>query len=698
MDRTSLRMLWWAALFAVVACIAWPALDVLIPVELLRPSGPLTVEIDPPLPPAPAWSSTNIDWERTWANIGPRKAFRELDAIAQVTPAWRGQLLSACPSGCDYQVICGATCSSATSTCVAGSAIASITDSSVTKPYVVAIGPGAYNECVAITQKSYITLLGAGDTSSLIRPTVTAAGDVAGGVIKIAEVAGAANDTRAIEITGMTVHNDAYGAPEAAIQVGQEATGSDTWNDVYLHDLTAIGHHDAIQWFGRDGSGESTAPRLFIGDVRVVGGRDTVVDKGWANVRMWNIEGLTDTAYCDSSNVNVTDLRTGVVSVTGADTTHFTLTGEVTTTDVWVGRRVVLTDTDGGGAGVCGATNALDTDQFWITDSTSALLVTITPAAAEAPTAGCTYTIDAVPNANQAKCTDIDWTTIAANSSNGNWKVTAFHMGIAQNNNDPIADAAINMRDSSFKIRVRDFGPSASVACTGQSHVAGLLGYNTTAQDNRRRDVIFDNVNFQIDLDVDLQDNQTCASPVAIVDFSSQFESLGKFMWTGRGIVNNNADSDITVKGIASASLNGTGTVVVPSAHLELNGTSGSEVHLFQANTSGLTRGHITSNDELTTSGTIGLLPGASSTGKTTLDFASALTQACSADLTITVPGAADGDSCAVSPVNASIPASSQFNCWVSAANTVSVRHCCNGSAASCDPASGVFRATVTRH
>jgi hypothetical protein len=81
-------------------------------------------------------------------------------------------------------------------------------------------------------------------------------------------------------------------------------------------------------------------------------------------------------------------------------------------------------------------------------------------------------------------------------------------------------------------------------------------------------------------------------------------------------------------------------------------------------------------------------------TGSATLDFASAAATVCSADLTITVTGATAGSTCMVGAPNGSVNAGSQFTCWVSAANTVSVRHC-NISAAPNDPASGTFKVTV---
>lgn len=76
-----------------------------------------------------------------------------------------------------------------------------------------------------------------------------------------------------------------------------------------------------------------------------------------------------------------------------------------------------------------------------------------------------------------------------------------------------------------------------------------------------------------------------------------------------------------------------------------------------------------------------------------TLDFGSIAIANC-ADLTISVTGATTADTVALGVPNVAMVTGSQFQAWVSAADTVSVRHCCNG-AATCDPASGTFTADV---
>lgn len=78
-----------------------------------------------------------------------------------------------------------------------------------------------------------------------------------------------------------------------------------------------------------------------------------------------------------------------------------------------------------------------------------------------------------------------------------------------------------------------------------------------------------------------------------------------------------------------------------------------------------------------------------------TLDFGKTPGQT-SADLTITVKGAALGDVVSVGVPHASVAANSSFSAWVSAADTVTVRFN-NYSTRAIDPAKGSFRAQVTR-
>lgn len=77
-----------------------------------------------------------------------------------------------------------------------------------------------------------------------------------------------------------------------------------------------------------------------------------------------------------------------------------------------------------------------------------------------------------------------------------------------------------------------------------------------------------------------------------------------------------------------------------------------------------------------------------------TLDFASQVGVGCE-NLTITVTGAAVGDTVAIGIPNGSIVTNGVFYGWVSATNTVSIKFC---AVVSGDPASGSFRADVWGH
>lgn len=108
----------------------------------------------------------------------------------------------------------------------------------------------------------------------------------------------------------------------------------------------------------------------------------------------------------------------------------------------------------------------------------------------------------------------------------------------------------------------------------------------------------------------------------------------------------------------------------------------------------------IASAGDISTLGTGKLVIGASGTGISKVLSASAvlnfnLTLVNVEDLTLTVTGAADGDTVSLGVPNGSVTTSVQYTGWVSAANTVTIR--ARTSAAGEDPASGTFRATVTK-
>lgn len=81
--------------------------------------------------------------------------------------------------------------------------------------------------------------------------------------------------------------------------------------------------------------------------------------------------------------------------------------------------------------------------------------------------------------------------------------------------------------------------------------------------------------------------------------------------------------------------------------------------------------------------------------GTATLDFGNTAAGT-SDDLTVTITGAADGDEIVLGVPNAAMSASSSYFAWVSATNTVTIRHN-NYSTGSIDPASASFKVSVIK-
>jgi hypothetical protein len=119
--------------------------------------------------------------------------------------------------------------------------------------------------------------------------------------------------------------------------------------------------------------------------------------------------------------------------------------------------------------------------------------------------------------------------------------------------------------------------------------------------------------------------------------------------------------------------------------------------------TGGTRRGGFTPTGNLEATGSVAITGSLSVGGGTalskflsatgSLDFGNTSAQS-SADLTITVTGAAVGDSVSIGVPNGSVSANTCFSGWVSATNTVTVRFN-NYSSGAVDPSSGTFRATV---
>lgn len=156
--------------------------------------------------------------------------------------------------------------------------------------------------------------------------------------------------------------------------------------------------------------------------------------------------------------------------------------------------------------------------------------------------------------------------------------------------------------------------------------------------------------------------------------------------WTGRSIFSSPADGQIRLTNAAATDF----------TRLEFGGTTSSFPALKRNSTALNVRLADDSADAPLTSGPLTINGGTQIqkvlSATATLDFGSLVSIGCE-DLTITVTGAAVGDTVALGVPNGSVPSATfWFTGWVSTTNTVTVRGC---TLVSGDPASGTFRATV---
>lgn len=156
--------------------------------------------------------------------------------------------------------------------------------------------------------------------------------------------------------------------------------------------------------------------------------------------------------------------------------------------------------------------------------------------------------------------------------------------------------------------------------------------------------------------------------------------------WTGRSISSSPADGQIRLTNAAATDF----------TRLEFGGTTSSFPALKRNSTALNVRLADDSADAPLTSGPMTINGGTQIqkvlSATATLDFGSLVSIGCE-DLTITVTGAAVGDTVALGVPNGSVPSATfWYTGWVSTTNTVTVRGC---TLVSGDPASGTFRATV---
>ena len=606
----------------------------------------------------------------------------------------QAQVLDVCKSGCRFTEVCGMQiggivndddCSvEESNTCRAGSALASFSDSSITKPYLIRVGPGVYSECIKFSGRTDITIQGSGIDATIfdLWPYPTEAVPN-GGVIGIGATQGAAVGTTArIAIKDLSVYSHVNVAPEAAIHLGLEGLSDGEkvgWDDILIDNVRAVGYHDGIQWMGPRDANIPVPPRLTIRNSIIASGHDALTQKGLATTLVQDSLVIAKTNYCESTNATLLAAISGTVVNGGSTTTFLVESADDFGDDATNGRRVTLS------GGTCGA----GTDG-WLTNFDAATdTQTFGPAAGFTPDNTCSYSIAAVPNSANAECSRVDWSTIG-----GNWKTTGAHVS-AKATGWAGSTSTLTLKNVKIFGELNDFSLLLQVCDGGQSHFSGVVNYAGII-DN----IILNNVDIDMNVAVDARDGILCAHPVTCVHLAG--ETTDAASWTGRCRITNSGDADINVSGVVSSSADGAAVLSVPFAYLDIDNTVGSyagtETYFAQGNSDVLNVGRIVTDEDVTTSGTITMLNGArldSVTATSSIDFASSLLMACTDSSAITVTGAETDDTVDLGIPNAAAVAGSHFFAWVNAADQVTIRHCCLGAVA-CDPASATFRVTAS--
>jgi hypothetical protein len=555
---------------------------------------PLKAHPDDPRLPLHAYSE-RIDWD----------AFGRLDVPGLVALAYGdfgsrttyAQVLGVAKSGARFSIICGATCTSTTSPCATGSAFAAFTDSSITKPYLVPVYAGVYNECVVIDNRTDISLdLAQG---AIIRPTVVSALDVDGGSVRIAPITTTVNTTTRISVTGGEIWDDAYGVvsgsgyggiEEAALTLGTGTATPNTqgWNDVYVGRTKIVGNAQGVSIYGTRPSSNKNLPRLLIRDSEIVGGLT-----GIKHARLMTITNIEDSKilamsnYCDNRSAADLSEFTGAV-VAGTLSTITLQNTAPATNNVLAGRGIVLSGAS------CptvayrdGAVNASSSY-----DGTTKILTAVNTFGT-APDANCTYTISAVANSagtgatsrqnsQYPSCTSVGWAQIraAGGVSSRITGLVGVAIGPSTSAGGDFAGQQFTMRDSDIIVEANDYLNAQDASCsdfTTLGHAGdGIFGIGILAFNAGEliHDATFDNVNVVVNLNTDHQGTWSSGNPACPVAagllVSHNAKILGKVSFSGSIKMRDFADPDTGVACVRAQAMQA-GSVEVSSMNCDID-------------------------------------------------------------------------------------------------------------------------------
>lgn len=481
---------------------------------------------------------------------------------------------------------------------------------------------------------------------------------------------------QALSLLGTGILKNTTGTGVLSIAV----SGSDYQVPLTLGDVTASGATTTIGALKVTNgmlAGSIAASKLVGSDIATVG---TITSGTWNGSLIIGTYGgtgvnngtktftyLKNMSFTAADDTGVYTLPTGtktLVDTTVATLSSLTSIGTIGT-GVWQGS--VINSTYGGmGVNNGGRTLTLNTNSGTIAFSNASKTLTIGNTLTLTATDGSTLAIGGGGTLGSNAYTSTAYAPIASPTFTGTVTIpTPFTLGAISVTSTGTQLNYLNAATGTTGTTSTNLVFSASPVFTGNP-TFGVNDWPTnTILKNGNRVILNDTVN-----------------PYLILDNSLATPTLDKGGEIYLGSRAQAGTPSMTYARILGAKVNSTDANYLSYLSFFLLDAGGSEIQTLKLTSTGVT---INSGTEIKKH--------LSATG--TLDFANQASIGCN-DLTITVSGAATGDSVDIGVPNGSVPnGTAFFTGWVSSANTVTIRYC---NLSSGDPASGTFRADVWQH
>lgn len=538
--------------------------------------------------PTPSWE---VQYHDLFGSPAYDRGDKPLPDLADFLSRRRGrvaQVLSVAREGGDFSVMCGAvpngpagsSCSTPTdATCLPGSALASFSDSSSSKPYAIDWAAMVAAECVFIDGRTDIEINGSGVGATIVRPVVTSQTSVDGGVFRYAHSTTTDSSTARIVLSNLTVENDAFPTPgtgpfiEAAIQIHKEnpVVVQNPWQDLSFIRVKLIGNHAAMAVNGTNITTDTDVPRLKVTESELIAGFITFQrGEGFGDFQLGPGNTYRQMSnFADTTDAAVLGTITGILSAASSGV-DLVLDGSAPScTDCLTGRFMRLAN-----AGGCTLAAGGIVEQ-WILDYDGTTKRATSHDGCTGDTCdGCAYTIPPVPNSAGTGApitsilppiTDFDWSTMRGGqpgtTNTANTRTAAIVLSSSGTTTVPAGDRT-KIIQPVIEQDLNDYGTTNSGTCTaildgsGGGGIAGIMmvggGFG---------DVIIQQYDIRQRVNTEIHKNLGC-DPAACILVGGTLN--GRFKATGQCNQFNRSDPDLDMAAIAETATGATGTFDFP--------------------------------------------------------------------------------------------------------------------------------------